>query len=269
MPTRSHYDVLGVTPTATTEEVEQAYKALLRQLHPDRAEDERDRERRDRESRRIAEAMHTLTDPVARHRYDAELVEAEARTTPSGAEAPHTPEPDPAAPQGGFDPTAHGWHHEPPAADEAPPQDPPRPSPDARHRPTWATRSLWALLAAALAAFHLLLRLSGTQAAMVSERMTWGPLASRAEDVLAGSLELVSSPTFFLTVLAVAALAGAFWLADTDPWSRMTAGVVVVLLIALEPVLTVVILLVEIAAIVMVVGVFLIGSFFVRLFTDW
>ncbi len=266
MRTRSHYEVLGVAPTATTEEVEQAYKALLRQVHPDHAENERDRERRARESGRIAEAMHTLTDPVARHRYDAELVEAEARTTPSGADAPHTPEPDPAAPQGGFDPTAHGWHHEPPAADEAPPQDPPRPSPDARHRPTWATRSLWALLAAALAAVQLLVRVTGAHHTLVTERIEWDRLVSRTEEMLATSLELASDPAFFVAALVIAALLGAIVLAGTDPWAKALWVAGIVALVAVEVVLAGLMLLLEFLLLAAVILVVVVIGLFVLVF---
>ncbi|KAL6252481.1 hypothetical protein RBB50_000200 [Rhinocladiella similis] len=59
-----HYAVLGVSSTATTEEIRAAYKKLAIQHHPDKGGDT---------SRfiLIQKAMEVLTDPVRRTRFDA------------------------------------------------------------------------------------------------------------------------------------------------------------------------------------------------------
>jgi curved DNA-binding protein len=60
------YDALGVSRTATTEEIQQAYRKLARRYHPDVNSDP-DAENRFKE---ISEAYEVLSDPSARKRYD-------------------------------------------------------------------------------------------------------------------------------------------------------------------------------------------------------
>jgi curved DNA-binding protein len=60
------YDALGVSRTATTEEIQQAYRKLARRYHPDVNSDP-DAENRFKE---ISEAYQVLSDPSARKRYD-------------------------------------------------------------------------------------------------------------------------------------------------------------------------------------------------------
>jgi hypothetical protein len=63
-PRRSHYEVLGVTPTADEVTLRRAYVSLARQHHPDRAGGDAAR------MRALNEAWATLGDPVRRARYD-------------------------------------------------------------------------------------------------------------------------------------------------------------------------------------------------------
>ena len=79
----SHYDVLGVAPTAPTSEVRRAYVTLARQHHPDRAGGDADA------MRAINEAWATLRDPDRRASYDRSLTS----TAPPSPNA-HAPEPD-------------------------------------------------------------------------------------------------------------------------------------------------------------------------------
>eukprot|EP01062_Namystynia_karyoxenos_P056444 TRINITY_DN47409_c0_g1_i1.p1 TRINITY_DN47409_c0_g1~~TRINITY_DN47409_c0_g1_i1.p1 ORF type:complete len:465 (+),score=116.94 TRINITY_DN47409_c0_g1_i1:84-1397(+) len=67
----SHYRVLGVSPTATTGEIEEAYKALVKSSHPDRShrhgsDAEQDTER----CMEINRAWQVLRDPGSRRLYD-------------------------------------------------------------------------------------------------------------------------------------------------------------------------------------------------------
>lgn len=71
----THYQRLGVAPSASTEEVRVAYRELARRLHPDRQNDASPAERAlaDRRMREINEAWRTLGDGVRRRQYDETL----------------------------------------------------------------------------------------------------------------------------------------------------------------------------------------------------
>ncbi|MEF8907996.1 MAG: DnaJ domain-containing protein [Haloarculaceae archaeon] len=62
----TYYDLLGVSPEASTEEIERAYRERLKEAHPDvsDAADASDR------TRRLIEARDVLTDASERARYD-------------------------------------------------------------------------------------------------------------------------------------------------------------------------------------------------------
>ena len=63
----THYEVLGVAPTAPTSEVRRAYVTLARQHHPDRAGGDAD------VMRAVNDAWATLRDPERRASYDLAL----------------------------------------------------------------------------------------------------------------------------------------------------------------------------------------------------
>jgi molecular chaperone DnaJ len=67
MPTKDYYDILGVAPDASGEEIKRAYRALARQHHPDVAHDKSKAEHRFKE---INEAYEVLSDPNKRAQYD-------------------------------------------------------------------------------------------------------------------------------------------------------------------------------------------------------
>ncbi len=65
---RSHYDLLGVAPSASTEEIRKAYLRQAREHHPDRGP-AGDRQRA-RAMQELNEAWWVLRDPERRRRYD-------------------------------------------------------------------------------------------------------------------------------------------------------------------------------------------------------
>ncbi|MFL6257949.1 MAG: DUF4388 domain-containing protein [Pyrinomonadaceae bacterium] len=72
----THYEVLSVARSATSDEVKRAYYAHARRLHPDRFRrdaDEETRQRIDAAFARIAQAYDTLRDSALRAAYDLKL----------------------------------------------------------------------------------------------------------------------------------------------------------------------------------------------------
>ena len=63
-----HYQRLGVTPTATPEEIRTAYRNLARVHHPDKHDGKTSTTMLE-----INEAWRILSDPVLRYKYDADL----------------------------------------------------------------------------------------------------------------------------------------------------------------------------------------------------
>ncbi len=61
MPT--HYEVLGVSPTATPEEIKKAYRAMAKKKHPDKGGDVK-------EFQQLSKSYMILSDPEKRERYD-------------------------------------------------------------------------------------------------------------------------------------------------------------------------------------------------------
>lgn len=66
---RDYYDVLGVSKTASADEIKRAYRKLAMQHHPDRASDA-DKPKAEAAFREAAEAYEVLSDETKRARYD-------------------------------------------------------------------------------------------------------------------------------------------------------------------------------------------------------
>jgi hypothetical protein len=146
----SHYDVLGVSPTATTAEIRRAYVGLARRHHPDfhATADARTRAGSEREMRQINEAWAVLSDPDSRRRYDRDRAAGRARS------AGVTPPPRP-RPTGGADPSFRP--HDP--SDEIDPRDllDDTPIAGAAEVPRWVQITPVALLGTSLASLAVAL----------------------------------------------------------------------------------------------------------------
>ncbi|MEJ5297909.1 MAG: DnaJ domain-containing protein [Armatimonadota bacterium] len=68
-PQRDYYEVLGVSPDATLEEIKKSYRRLVRKYHPDVHHDKKLAERA---FVQISEAYRVLSDPDKRRSYDLE-----------------------------------------------------------------------------------------------------------------------------------------------------------------------------------------------------
>ena len=70
----THYEVLGLTPDATTGEIRKRWAVLIRRYHPDRLGGAAGRSSwLDEQARRLIEAYQTLKDSERRREYDARL----------------------------------------------------------------------------------------------------------------------------------------------------------------------------------------------------
>ena len=106
---RTCYEILGVSPSASAQEIRTAYRRLLRQAHPDMGGSSALLDL-------VNEAYDTLKDPAQRAQYDAAMRRG-ANTTVSGSTDPRPPPPRTPQP--------------PPSADK-PPQMPPDDVPRSR-----------------------------------------------------------------------------------------------------------------------------------------
>jgi len=73
-----YYEELGVAPTASAEEIRQAYRILARILHPDQHPEGPARDMAERQMKRLNLMMEVLTDVQARARYDRSLLQPAA-----------------------------------------------------------------------------------------------------------------------------------------------------------------------------------------------
>lgn len=104
-PFRTYYDVLEVAESASQEEIARAYKALVRQFHPDQIPDHLTRVRQDATERlkELNAAWEVLGNSQARAVYDKKLAALRARTRASSqsrrtASPPRPPTPPPPGP---------------------------------------------------------------------------------------------------------------------------------------------------------------------------
>ena len=67
---KNYYDILGVSRTATQEQIKTAYRELARKWHPDRHPEPEDNRRATEKFQEINRAYETLKSPLERRRYD-------------------------------------------------------------------------------------------------------------------------------------------------------------------------------------------------------
>ncbi len=68
---RGFYKVLGVSKSATEDEIKKAYRILAMKYHPDRASDEETKEANTELFKQVAQAYSVLSDKDKRAMYDA------------------------------------------------------------------------------------------------------------------------------------------------------------------------------------------------------
>ncbi|MGO9875443.1 MAG: J domain-containing protein [Acidimicrobiia bacterium] len=86
----SHYDVLGVEPTADVATIRRAWRVKVRLLHPDKHRGAPDDvlAEAERETLRVNRAWETLADPARRRQYDAQLARRRDTETRNGKPKP-------------------------------------------------------------------------------------------------------------------------------------------------------------------------------------
>lgn len=77
-----YYEEFGLSRSASTDEIRQAYKSLARLLHPDQHQDENLRRLAECQMKRLNSLVEILTDPVLREQYDRALKPAPKRLAP-------------------------------------------------------------------------------------------------------------------------------------------------------------------------------------------
>lgn len=76
----NYYEVLGVSRSASEQEIRQRFRDLARQHHPDRFSGE-ERESAERKFQELTAAVNVLTQPERRKQHDSELVSKTSTTT--------------------------------------------------------------------------------------------------------------------------------------------------------------------------------------------
>ncbi|QUD86361.1 J domain-containing protein [Phenylobacterium montanum] len=150
----THYETLGVSPTAEPEVIQAAYRALMRKYHPDT----NGGAGADAQAKRISEAYATLSDLDRRAAYDLRL-RAKARSERAAADA---------------SPSA------------SPPDRAPPPNLDRRRAKQWRNWGLGALSAIALAGMGLAMAIALKSPAGPSEAGSQTVAAAASGEQLAG-----------------------------------------------------------------------------------
>jgi curved DNA-binding protein CbpA len=75
-----YYELLGVTPSASTAEIRKAYALLAREKHPDRFTDPAAKQQAQRVFQDVTHAFNTLMSPASREEYDRTRHRPQPRT---------------------------------------------------------------------------------------------------------------------------------------------------------------------------------------------
>jgi hypothetical protein len=87
----NYYDELGLSPNASAEEVKEAYRTMMRLLHPDLQQDPGLQRAAEVQVKKLNRIYAILSDPERRRRYDDQLAGEYERTTPIIIHAPPAP----------------------------------------------------------------------------------------------------------------------------------------------------------------------------------
>src|SRR2546422_3032122 len=91
-----YYEVLELRPSASSAEIKKAWLELMQVWHPDRFHHSSNLHRKaEARTQMINQAYQTLSDPLARARYDAITRKAAASKPPSRPSPPPRPQPAP------------------------------------------------------------------------------------------------------------------------------------------------------------------------------
>lgn len=105
----TYYDVLGISPNASDEEIKRAYRAQIKFFHPDVFTENPEIARI--KTLQLNEAYAVLKDPIKRHFYDLTIAPP----------PPQRPSPPPPPPPPSYDHNSPGFRHEPPSYNSPPP----------------------------------------------------------------------------------------------------------------------------------------------------
>jgi hypothetical protein len=127
----THYDVLGVAPTASSREITIAFRRRIKQVHPDLVSNPSEKARREAETKRLILAYTVLRDQTTRNEYDRLLATQRQSAASSSQSRPKSQPgtqrgPQPGAQRGTADNT------ERPSANTRPPKP----------QPTWKERQV-------------------------------------------------------------------------------------------------------------------------------
>ena len=97
---RDYYEILGVPPTASSEEVRQRYRFLAQAYHPDKFPDPQHKSEAEGTFKAVQEAYQTLSNPRRRTAYDLSRPTRSSHGRPEGTARPRPgrprePEPPP------------------------------------------------------------------------------------------------------------------------------------------------------------------------------
>ena len=85
------YEELGLSERASADEIKDAYRSLMRLLHPDHVQDPELRRVADLQVKKLNRVYEILSDPERRRRYDLEQQESERRVAPVIFRPPQPP----------------------------------------------------------------------------------------------------------------------------------------------------------------------------------
>ncbi len=76
--TKNYYEILRVSPNATSEEIKKAYRVILKEIHPDLNPDNKESEEK---TKKVNEAYEVLSDATKRKKYDQSIITAQRTST--------------------------------------------------------------------------------------------------------------------------------------------------------------------------------------------